>query len=72
MHTCVAVGRELVVLGRITAYGGEYEGLVTIFTGGDVAFFEKRFKDTIFANRELVVTGLNAILDCNADKEHNL
>lgn len=72
MLSGVVVGIELEVLGRITAYGGKYEGLVTIFTGGDVAFFEKRFKNTIFANRELVLTGLNTILDYNADKEHNL
>lgn len=72
MLSGVVVGIELEVLGRMAAYGEKYDGLVTIFTGGDAAFFEKRFKNTIFANRELVLTGLNTILDYNADKGHNL
>lgn len=63
----VTVGMELEVRGWIDVYSEKYPELVTIFTGGDAAFFEKRFKNTIFANRELVLAGLNAILDYNAD-----
>lgn len=50
-------------------YAGEFAGLVTIFTGGDAPLFEKRFKNTIFANCELVLTGLNTLLDYNADRK---
>lgn len=53
-------------------YGRHYPGMATIFTGGDAAFFEKRFKNTIFANLDLVLTGLNTILDYNAEQKIRL
>ncbi len=53
-------------------YGRNHAGLVTIFTGGDAAFFEKRFKSTIFANHDLVLTGLNTILNYNAEQKNRL
>ncbi len=62
-------GIELEVRGRMERYVGEFAGLVTIFTGGDAPLFEKRFKNTIFANCELVLTGLNTLLDYNADRK---
>ena len=43
--------------------------LKVILTGGDVDFFVKRFKNTIFANYDLVTQGLNRILDYNAPKQ---
>ena len=54
------------------SYAGEFAGLTTIFTGGDAPLFEKRFKNTIFANHELVLAGLNTILDYNADRKQSL
>ena len=40
-----------------------------IFTGGDAKFFVKRIKNAIFANCELVICGLNRILEYNASIE---
>jgi type III pantothenate kinase len=39
-----------------------------IFTGGDAKYFVKRIKNTIFADCEPVICGLNRILNYNADK----
>ena len=39
-----------------------------IFTGGDAKYFVKRIKNTIFADCEPVIHGLNRILNYNADK----
>lgn len=53
--------------GYIADFGARYENLCTIFTGGDAIFFVKRIKNTIFANRDLMFVGLNAILEYNAE-----
>lgn len=52
--------------GFIKAYEERYPGLYIILTGGDMAFFELHLKRKIFALPQLVLTGLNIIL------EHNL
>ena len=39
-----------------------------IFTGGDAKYFVKRIKNTIFADCEPVIFGLNRILNYNAEK----
>lgn len=57
---------------RMRRYASRYADPVTIFTGGDAVFFEKRFKNTIFANHDLVLTGLNTILDYNAEQKNML
>lgn len=44
----------------------EYDDLKIIFTGGDGKYFAKRLKNTIFATYDLVVHGLNRIMDYNA------
>ena len=70
--TCDAIisgvtgGIEFEILGRIRAYAELFPHLITIFTGGDASLFEKRFKNTIFAEPDLVLAGLNTILDYNA------
>ncbi len=51
--------------GYIKEMGSRYENLVTIFTGGDAKSFEKRLKNTIFAELDLVSIGLNKILEYN-------
>ena len=56
--------------GYIARMQGEIEDLCVIFTGGDTNFFAKRIKNTIFANCNLVVWGLNRILEYNASEEH--
>ncbi len=72
MVSGVAGGIELEIRGRMERYAGEFAGLTTIFTGGDAPLFEKRFKNTIFENHELVLAGLNTILDYNADRKQSL
>lgn len=59
------------VCGRIEVYGRQFPQLVTIFTGGEASGFEKRFKNTIFADYDLVPAGLNTILDYNANRKDN-
>jgi len=51
--------------GYINRFYKEYNGLKIILTGGDSFFFEKNIKNTIFANSELVLIGLNYILQYN-------
>ena len=54
--------------GYIAALSEKYEDLCIIFTGGDAKYFVKRIKNTIFANCDLTVCGLNIILEYNAAK----
>ena len=43
-----------------------------IFTGGDAKYFVKRIKNAIFAKCELVICGLNRILDYNATEQADI
>lgn len=51
--------------GYITDFEQTYENNKIILTGGDCFFFEKRLKNYIFANPNLVPIGLNRILNYN-------
>jgi len=51
--------------GLIDRYGKEYEDLVVILSGGDAKYFDKKLKNNIFAVPNIVLTGLNIILDFN-------
>ncbi len=55
--------------GYIDRFGRENDDLCVIFTGGEANFFEKQFKNTIFAEPNLVFCGLNRILEYNATTE---
>ena len=44
-------------------------GCLTILTGGDSYFFDKKLKNTIFVKFELTLIGLNRILEYNAKKK---
>lgn len=52
--------------GYISALTHENVKLSIIFTGGDAKYFVNRIKNAIFAKCELVICGLNTILDYNA------
>lgn len=54
------------VEGYISEFEKKYNDLRVIFTGGDGNFFAKRLKNPIFATYDLVVYGLNRILEYNA------
>ncbi len=52
--------------GYIRAKNRENCELFVIFSGGDSFFFDKRIKNTIFADRDILFRGLDTILDYNA------
>ena len=43
-----------------------YKGMITLITGGDAKFFDNKLKNTIFVVPNLVLIGLNRILNFNA------
>ena len=51
--------------GIIMRYEQQFEGLKVILCGGDGGFFENKLKGSIFAVPELVLSGLNSILNYN-------
>ena len=53
------------VEGIITRYQNLYPGLMVVLSGGDMNYFDKRLKNNIFALPNIVLTGLNIILDYN-------
>ncbi len=52
--------------GYIDQFSELFPPLKIILTGGDANFFDKKLKNTIFVNLNLVITGLNRILEYNA------
>lgn len=55
--------------GYMRTLGEKFDDLAVIFTGGEADYFAEKFKSTIFANYDLVLIGLNTILEYNAGKE---
>lgn len=53
--------------GYINHFNGKNEDLTTIITGGDALFFDKIIKNNIFVNQNLVLIGLNRILNHNVE-----
>jgi type III pantothenate kinase len=53
--------------GIIDQYSKKFEGLRVILCGGDALFFENQLKASIFASPELVLIGLNSILNYNVN-----
>lgn len=54
--------------GIIEQYKVEYPDVKVVLTGGDVNFFAKRLKNSIFADQNLILKGLNQILDYNLNR----
>src|SRR5262249_24520746 len=52
--------------GFISDYRKKYPDLRVVLCGGDTAFFENNLKQPIFAAPDLVLSGLNRILNYNA------
>lgn len=55
--------------GYIDALKVEYPSLLVFLTGGHSFYFERRLKNTIFADINLVLTGLNRILEYNVENK---
>ena len=53
--------------GYISSFRARNAKITLIFTGGDANFFVKRIKNAIFAKCDLVLCGLNRILEYNAE-----
>ena len=54
--------------GYIQSLKKKHKDLKTILTGGDAIFFDKKLKNTIFVDQNLVLTGLNRIIEYNVNK----
>ena len=67
--TSISSGVQQGILAEIKLAVSEYRlhknDAVAVVTGGDCFFFEKELKNSIFANPNLVLIGLNTILDFN-------
>lgn len=68
IHSGVLNGALAEVDGMIGRYLAIYPGLKTVMSGGDNNYFDKRLKNKTFAIPNLVLTGLNIILDYNLEK----
>lgn len=55
--------------GHISYFSGKFDNLTIIFAGGEAKDFAKRIKNAIFADCDLVIKGLNRILEYNRDVE---
>ena len=55
--------------GYINELKNKYPGLYVFLTGGHAFYFEKRLKNTIFADKKLILIGLNRILEYNVEKQ---
>ncbi len=65
LNSGIVNGTIAEVNGMIENYKSLYDDLKIILTGGDVYYFEKSLKYNIFAAENLVLTGLNYILQFN-------
>lgn len=61
------LGNVLEMEGWIQFFQDKFKGINTTLTGGDAEYFAKRLKTKIFANSNLVLIGLNKILDYNVE-----
>jgi len=61
-------GAVFEVDGYIDILKSQYNDLKIILTGGDINFFDKKLKNSIFAHSNLNLTGLNRILEYNVEK----
>jgi len=55
--------------GYINTLQNKYPGLYVFLTGGHTFYFAKRLKSAIFAEKNLVLIGLNRILEYNVEKQ---
>ena len=65
IHSGVINGLIGEIDGIIDRYKNSYHDLKVLLTGGDVNIFDKELKNSIFASPDLVLIGLNEILDYN-------
>jgi len=57
--------------GMIEKFNNHYEDLAVILSGGDVKYFDKSLKNSIFAVPNIVISGLNQLLAFNFGKKNH-
>ena len=67
IHSGVVNGILREIDGTINEYKGKFSDLTVILTGGDSDFLSKQLKNTIFANSNFLLEGLNFILEFNSN-----
>ena len=67
MHSGVMNGVISEIDGIINQYKEKNHDLTVVLTGGDVNFLSNRLKNSIFANPNFLLEGLNSILTYNLD-----
>jgi type III pantothenate kinase len=65
IHSGVVFGIINEIDGSIQKYQQKYPDLTVILTGGDANFLSNQLKNSIFANSNFLLEGLNAILEYN-------
>jgi type III pantothenate kinase len=65
LQSGVMHGVQAEIEGLISRYEANYKDLTVLIGGGDNKYFDKRFKVNIFAGSNLVLEGLNVIVDFN-------
>ncbi|MDI1355314.1 MAG: type III pantothenate kinase [bacterium] len=54
--------------GMMDRYKANYDDLIVVLTGGDADYLGKQLKNRFFANQNLVLVGLNTILNYSVEK----
>lgn len=65
IHSGVVNGMLAEIDGIIGQYKSRFADLTVILTGGDAQFLSERLKNTIFANSNFLLKGLNLLLEYN-------
>lgn len=65
IHSGVIFGVTLEIDGVITHYKQDFQDLTVILTGGNAHFLRDRLKNSIFANSNFLLEGLNYLLEYN-------
>ncbi|PDH49141.1 MAG: pantothenate kinase [Bacteroidetes bacterium MED-G21] len=54
--------------GAIDSYQKRYSDTIVVLTGGDLGFFDKKLKNSIFADKDILLKGMYFILKQHANK----
>jgi type III pantothenate kinase len=70
MLSGVVNGIQIEIDGIIDWYKLRYPQVKTILTGGDSAFFDKKLKNSIFADADILLKGMHFILEHNTHEKN--
>jgi len=68
IHSGIINGVLSEIDGFIEKYNNKYPDLTVILTGGNANFLAKQLKNSIFANSNFLLEGLNYILELNTNQ----